>query len=79
MHQWLVFFELLKGYDDDITHEFSMALHPQWEDSATTVVRGLDISLSLETICIVTTLPLGVLWSKDEKAVCVTARRNFFI
>jgi len=26
IHQWLAFFELLKGYDDDIAYEFSMAL-----------------------------------------------------
>lgn len=43
-HQWLGFLELLKRYNDDITQEFSMALHPQGEDSATTIVRGLVIS-----------------------------------
>jgi len=46
IHQWLGFFELLKGYDDDISHEFSMTLHPQGEATATTVIKGLVISLS---------------------------------
>ncbi len=27
-HEWLAFFELLTGYDDDITHEFPMEVHP---------------------------------------------------
>lgn len=58
-HQWLGFFELLKGYDDDITHEFSMALHSQGEDSATIVVKGLAISLSHETIRRLITLLFG--------------------
>jgi len=59
-HQWLGFFKMLKGYDDDLSHEFSMALHSQEEDSATTVVRGLAISLILETINRVTILLLGI-------------------
>lgn len=69
------FFELLKMYDDTNTHEFAMTLHSQGEDSATTVVRGLTISSSLETI----TLPLGTRWSKKDKTVGVTSRKNFFI
>ena len=40
------FFEQLKGHDYDITEEFDMVLHSQGEDSATTIVRGLAISLS---------------------------------
>jgi len=27
-HNWLGFFELLRGYDDDVAQEFSMALNP---------------------------------------------------
>jgi len=56
-----------------------MALHPQGEDSATTIVRGLDISLNPKTISRVTTLPLEFLWRKEEKEVSVTAKKNFFI
>ena len=54
------FFEKLKGYDDEITHEFYMALHSKGADSATTVVRGLAIHLNVELIIIVTTIPIGV-------------------
>lgn len=78
-HQWLGFFESLKGYDDDHAHEFSMALHSQAEDSATTVVRGLAISLSPKTISRVTTLPLGIRWSKEDKAVSITTREKIVI
>lgn len=59
-HQWIGFLELLKGYDDDLAFEFVVALNSQTEDSATIVVRGLVISLNLEIISIVTTLPLGI-------------------
>lgn len=73
------FFELLKGYDDDLTHEFSMELHSQGEENATTIVRGLSISLSLKTISRVSTLPLRIRWRKKDKVVSVIARKNFFI
>lgn len=56
-----------------------MALNPQGEDSATSVVRGLAISLNVELIRKVTTLPLGIRWSKENKAMSVTSRKNFFI
>ena len=54
------FFEQLKGYDDDITQEFPMALNPQGEDSATTIVRGISISQNDDLIRRVTTLLLGI-------------------
>ena len=58
-HLWLGLFELLKGYDDDLPHEFATTFHSQGGDSATIVVRGLAISLILENINRVTTFPLG--------------------
>ena len=36
-HQWLAFFELLKGYDDEITYQFPMALNSHTRASATIV------------------------------------------
>lgn len=59
-HQWLGFFELLKGYDDDITYEFSMALNPHARASDTIMVTRLSITINLDFISRVTTLPLGV-------------------
>jgi len=63
-HQWLGFFELLKGYDDDITYEFSMALKSHTRVSATIVVRGLAISIIHNLIIRVTTLPVGIQWRR---------------
>jgi len=40
-HQWLGFFEILRGYDDDIAREFSMSLIPLARVNAVAVVRGL--------------------------------------
>ena len=39
-HHWLGFFELVKGYDDDIAQEFAMALNPQARTNATTVLMS---------------------------------------
>jgi len=54
------FFEKLKGCDDEITHEFSMALQSQGEDNATIFVKGISIHLNAELIIRVTNIPLGV-------------------
>jgi len=56
-----------------------MALHSQGEDSATTIVKGLAISLSPKTISNVTMLPSVIGWSKEDKKVSATAKKNFFI
>jgi len=72
-------FELLKGYDDDLVHEFSMELHSQEEESSTTVIIRLDISLNPETIRRVTILCLGITWSKHDKQVSVTNKKIFFL
>ena len=67
----------MKGYDDDLAFEFAMALNSQTEDSATVVVRGLTIYLNLEIISRVTTLPLGIKWSREDKSTSVTTKNNF--
>lgn len=78
-HYWLGFFELLKGYDDDLDHEFSMALHSQEQDSGTTLFRGFSISLNLETISKVTNFPLGIIWNKEDKKVSFATRKYLFL
>jgi len=77
-HEWVGFFELLKGYDDDLAFEFSMDLNSQIEDSATNTVRGLAISLSPKIISRVTTLPLGIKWSREDKSKSATTKNSFF-
>lgn len=42
-------------------------------------VRGLTISLSPETISRMTTLPLWIQWSEEDKVVSVTVKNIFFI
>jgi len=76
-HHWLGFFEFLKGYDDDITCEFSMELSPQARRNATTVVRGLSITTNPELISRATTLLLGVNWRRENKANNTFAKKNF--
>jgi len=40
-HQWFGFFELLRGYDDDVAWEFPMSLTPRASVSVIYVVRVL--------------------------------------
>lgn len=77
-HHYLGFFKLLKGYDDDITYETSMALNPQSRTSATTMVRTTSITINPKGISRVKTLPLGVQQRKEEKASNTLTKTNFF-
>lgn len=79
MHQWLGFFELLRGYDDHVAQEFSMLLTPQARINATSMVRGLSITITPEFISIITTLSLGMQWRKEDKASNTFAKKNFFL
>lgn len=78
IHQWLGFFELLNMYDDDLADEFSMELHCREENNATIVIRVIAISLSPETKIRVTTLPLGIRWSKEYKRVSHLGKTSSF-
>ena len=78
-HHWLGSFEFLKGYDDDITYEFSMVINPQERTSDTTMVRGFSITINLDVTIKVTTLPLWVQWRKEEKANNTFAKKHFFL
>jgi len=78
-HNWLGLFELLRGYDDDVDQEFSMALNPLARTIATIVVRGLSITNTLEVISRITTLPQGIPWRKEDKDVSIFAKKNFIL
>lgn len=68
---------MLKGYDDDIMYEFSMALNPQKRASSTIEVSGLSITINPKHIRRVKTLPLGVQWRKEENFSSAFAKNNF--
>jgi len=55
-----------------------MALNPEARANATTVVRGLFITITSELISRVTTLPLGVQWRKKDKSNNALTKNNFF-
>lgn len=77
-HQWLRLFEIVKGYDYDLAFEFSMDMNSQTKDRGITFVGGLAISLNPEIIIRVTTLPLGIKWSREDKATSVASKNNLF-
>ena len=54
-----------------------MALNSQIGVSATTMVRGLAISISSELISKVTTLPLGIQWRIEDNTNSVITKKNF--
>ena len=75
---WMNFFEKFRRFDDEISHEFALSLVPHIRTPATVTIRGLSIEITPEFISRVTTLPLGLPWSKDEKPIGQAAKKNFF-
>ena len=75
---WMNFFEKFRGFDDEISHEFSLSLVPHTRTHATVTTRGFSIEITLEFISRVTTLPLGLHWSRDEKPIGQASKRKFF-
>jgi len=56
-----------------------MSLTPQARVNATSVVRELSVTITLESIRKITTLPLGLQWRKEDKASSTYAKVNFFL
>ena len=56
-----------------------MVLNSQAKTSATTVVRGLSITITPEVINRITTLPERMPWRKEDKVSSTFAKKNFFL
>jgi len=78
-HQWMGLFELMRGYDDDVAREFAMSLIPLSRASATVVVMGLSVTITPESICRITTHPVGLQWRKEEKTNNNLAKNGFIL
>jgi len=71
------FFEKFRGFDEEIAQEFSHSLVPHTRTYATVTFRGIYMEITPKFISRVTTLPLGLPWSKDEKPIGQAAKKNF--
>jgi len=78
-HQLLGLSKLLRGYDDDAAPEFSMSLIPQARGSASFMVRGFSVTITLESINKIIALPLCLQWRKEDKASSTYAKKKFFL
>jgi len=76
---WMSFFDKIQGHDEEIIEEFLMSLRPQSKTHATISFRGLTLELTPELISRVTGLPLGLLWSKEERSLGQAAKKSFFL
>jgi len=72
------FLENLHGYDDEVTEEFILSLKPHSKTHATVSFRGVTIEITPEFINKITSLPLGLPWSKEEKLLGQVAKKTFF-
>lgn len=67
---WINFFEKFGGFDEEIT--------PHSKTHATVTFRGLSVEITAIFITRVTTLPLGLPSSKNEKPIGQTTKKNLF-
>jgi len=72
------FFRKFRGFDDEISHELALPLVPHTITHATITIRGISIEITPEFISRVTSLSLGLPWSKDEKPMGQAAKKKFF-
>jgi len=72
---WMTFCDKIQGHDDEITEELVMSLQPKSKTLATVNFRGLTLQLTPELISQVTGLPLGIPWSKEERALGQKAKK----
>lgn len=61
------FFEKLRGYDDEVSIDFTLSLIPLTRMHATSVSKGLSIEPTPKIMGRITTLPLGLPWRKEDK------------
>lgn len=76
---WVTFCDRIQGHDDEVTEEFLMSLQPKSKTLATVNFRGLTLKLTPQLISRVTDLPLGIPWSKEERALGQKAKKEFFL
>lgn len=75
---WMPFFEKFHGHDEEVTEEFVFSLKPHSKTHSTVSFRGLTIKLTPEFISRITSFPLGLPWSKEEKPLGQVVKRIFF-
>jgi len=56
-HNWMGYFEKIRGYDDEVAQDFSLSLIPLTRVHATVVVIGLSIELTSGFISRITNFP----------------------
>lgn len=64
---WIPFFDIIHGYDEEVTKEFLISLRTHSKSHAIVSFRGLTIDLTLEFISKIIGLPLGLPCKKKEK------------
>lgn len=69
---------MLGGYDDEVAWYFSLPLILT-QIHATIIVRGLSIELIHEITSRVTTLPLGVLWTREDRGDSQISKNKIFL
>lgn len=57
---WMIFFDRIHGYDDEVIEEFMMALQPHSKTHATVSIMGLSLELTPDFISRITGLPHGL-------------------
>ena len=75
---WISFFDRIQGYDEEVTEEILISLRPHLETHAIVSFRGLILALTPNFIRRITSLSLGLPWSKEEKSLGQVAKKTFF-
>lgn len=78
MENWMPFFKKFLGYHEEVTEEFLLSLKPHSKTHAIVNFRVLTIEITPEFIRTITSLPLGLPQSKEEKPLGQAVKKTFF-
>ena len=78
-HNWMGFFEKMRGYDDEVVRYFVLSLIPLTKTHATTVVKGILVEIPSKVIGRITELPRRLPWRKEDKGNNTLAKKKLFL
>ena len=76
---WLGYFEIPRGFDEEVSMEFSQNFQNIKEKEYVTTIRGITIRINEASINKVSSLLLGIPLDKEERQEAINANKVFFL
>ena len=75
---WIDYFQKLNRFNEEVAMEFATNMKKENDEKSIMEVIGLKINLTEETLILVTWIPKGKRWDKDERESIERDKNTFF-